>query len=379
MIEPDTRVRAGPVADRVGTAGQWTRATTTLLAVITSILAVQFFRDTYPVTMPLAAAVFLAMLVYPLQSWLVRRLPRRIRWMGTVVALLVILAALAAFAGAFALAATLVAERVPQYADRLQTLWGRVSSWATSHGIPFGSPGPPGVGGPVADRVVDWLTRGVRSLWAGTALLVLVLFFVLLMLLEVPRWTQKVRAGFGGGRAATVVDTVTVTARQVRRYLLLCTVLGLITAALEGLWLWAAGVDLPFVWALLFFVLNYIPTLGSVMAAVPPALVALATLGIGRAVLAAAGMFVIEQVMGNFVDPRWVGRRLSISPLVVLAAVVFWGWVWGVPGALLAVPMTATLVVAFAHAAPLHPVALLLSRSTDGQDLHDQTHSGAEG
>lgn len=83
--------------------------------------------------------------------------------------------------------------------------------------------------------------------------------------------------------------------------------------------------------------------------------------------------------MGNFVDPRWVGRRLSLSPLVVLAAVVFWGWVWGVAGALLAVPMTAAVVVACAHVPSLAPLALLLSRTSSIEQMTRRTHSDGEG
>jgi AI-2 transport protein TqsA len=214
----------------------------------------------------------------------------------------------------------------------------------------------------------------VRSTGAAVGGLILILFFVLLMLLEARRWREKIRAALKGSRAAATLDTAATVSEQVRKYLLAQTMVGAITAVLEGLWLWTIGVELAIVWGILFFFLNYIPTLGSILAGLPPALLAVLTLGPAHAMVAIAGIFVIEQIMGNFVDPRLVGRKLSISPLVLLVAVVFWGWVWGVPGALLAVPLTATIVVAFAHVPALRPIALLLSRSASEEELLRQTH-----
>ena len=355
-----------------GTAPAGRRTLTVLLAVVAVVLVVRFLKDTHSVTMPLAAAAFVAMLVHPVQGWVAARLPAKHRWAGTAVAMLVVLAVLALFAGAIGLAVAMAADRAPQYAVRVQQAWQDFAGWASARGLPVRQMGGGGGG---LDQAVQWLTRGVRSTTNSLALLVLVLFFVLLMLSELPRWGEKVRAGLAAGRAGAVLDTAAVTARRMRSYLLVRTAVGAITAAAEGLWLWLAGVDLALVWALLFFFLNYVPTVGSVVAAVPPALVALVTLGPGRAALAVGGIVVIEQVMGNFVDPKLVGRRLSLSPLVVMVAVVFWGWVWGVAGALLAVPMTATLVIAMAHSDRLRPIALLLSRSADERELQERTHA----
>ena len=106
------------------------------------------------------------------------------------------------------------------------------------------------------------------------------------------------------------------------------------------------------VWALLTFALNYIPNLGSIVAVMPPSLMALVQHGPIRGLITLGGLAVIEQVIGNYVDPRMQGRRLQVSPVVVLVALVFWTWMWGVPVALLAVPMTVTLLAAAAHFGP---------------------------
>lgn len=348
---------------------------TVLLAVIAVIAVVWFLRISFAVSMPVAAAIYLAMLVAPVQRWIDRRVPGWLRWLGAVAGVLLIIFALIAFLGAIGLAGTLASEKLPQYGEQLRQSWERLTSWAGGHGVSLRGFATDGW----RERLGDWLTRGVRSATAIVSGVVLILFLVLLILLEACRWQDKVRASLRQGRAAATLDTVLTVASKVRHYLLARTMLGAVTAVLEGVWLWVIGVELALVWAMLFFFLNYIPTLGSILAAIPPALVALLTLGPGRALAAIAGMFVIEQVMGNYVDPRFVGRQLSLSPLVVLIAVVFWGWIWGVAGALLAVPMTATLVVACAHVDALRPLALMLSGTNSEQELMERTSDRGSG
>ena len=348
---------------------------TALLALVATILVVHFLRAAYAVTVPVAAAAFVAMVVHPVYAWLRTHLPEKLRWTAGILVLLLVLSVVLLFAGAVGLAIGMAAEKAPEYAGKIQDLYGRLAGWASARGVNLEQLAS---GGP-RERLNRWLTLGAQTTGSLLSGLVLVLFFVLLMLLEASRWREKVRSSLSGGPARATLDTVGTVSDKVRGYLLARTVLGSITAVLEGLWLWAAGVELALVWAMLFFLLNFIPTIGSVIAAIPPSLAALVTLGPGRALLAIGGMFVIEQVMGNFVDPKVVGQRLSLSPLVVLIAVVFWGWVWGVAGALLAAPMTAALVVALAHAPGLRSIALLLSSAGSEEELVRQTHRADPG
>ncbi len=171
-----------------------------------------------------------------------------------------------------------------------------------------------------------------------------------------------------------IFDSLGAIAALLRRYILARAVLGLATALLYVGCLWAFGIDLLIVWGLLAFLLNFIPTFGSFVAGGLAVLYAFVQVDVGTALLVAAGIFVIEQVMGNFVDPRVEGRQVSLSPLVVLLAHLGWGWLWGVAGAILAAPMTIALVVVFAHVDALRPVALLLSNERDMAGLDRATH-----
>lgn len=348
----------------------WPTFLSVLVAIIALIAITWLLRQTYAVTMPIAAAIIITMLVHLLHDWLRQRLSARLRWSATPLTLVAILLALLVSVGAIAWAVSLLASKVPQYAEQLQQSWMQLASWAKARGVPLNEL----AAGSLRNRAMNWLTQGVYFFWSALAGLVLVLFFVLLMLLEVRRWQEKVNTALKDSWAAATLDTVATVSHQLRQYLFVRTMMGLATAVLEGLWLWLVGVDLALVWAMVFFFLNYIPTIGSAVAAIPPTLIALVTLGPGWALVAIAGIFVIEQVMGNFVDPRWVGHKLSISPLVVLIAILFWGWVWGIVGAILAVPMTAILIIAAAHVPSLRSIALLLSRTSSEDELVTHTH-----
>ena len=135
-------------------------------------------------------------------------------------------------------------------------------------------------------------------------------------------------------------------AENVNRYIAIKTSVSAVTGIVVTLFLWALGVDFPILWGLLAFLLNYVPTIGSIIAAVPPVILALVQLGFGSAGAVAAGFFAINIVMGNAIEPRFMGRGLGLSTLVVFMSLVVWGWVLGPVGMLLSVPLTMTAKIA---------------------------------
>ena len=147
---------------------------------------------------------------------------------------------------------------------------------------------------------------------------------------------------------------------EMRRYLVIKTLISLITGTFITLWLWILGVDFALLWGFCAFVLNYIPNLGSIIAAVPTTLLAVLQLGFGYALLVALGYLVVNVALGNFVEPLWMGRRLGLSALVVLLSLVFWGWVWGPVGMLLSVPLTMVVKIMLENSEDLKWVAVLL-------------------
>jgi AI-2 transport protein TqsA len=202
---------------------------------------------------------------------------------------------------------------------------------------------------------------------------VLILFLTLLILGESGDWRRKMRSALPWPEAWRLRESSEVIAQKARAYVLSQAGLGLVSALLYAAWLGWWGIGLLLVWPLLIFVLNFIPTIGSLIGGTLPVAYALLTRDLQTAVLVGLGIVVIENVMGNLVGPRVQGRNLALSPLVVLLALVFWGWAWGIAGALLAVPVTVALVVLGAHVPSLRPWALMLSNRTEWAGLDEAT------
>lgn len=352
-----------------------------LVAVLTAMFATYALKLTYSVTMPLALAFFLAVLVHPVQHWLALRLPRWLSGLGLVVAVVVVVAALSVVVGAIWLAGELMAPKLPQYIDQLKQQWQSLKGWASQLGVPA-APAPGAGAGEAAEgqeagpdifsNVLQTLQTFAASVLSLMSLLALALFFMVLMLSDLGRWRRKLEAALPGGGGRDAIEVVEIVARKVRKFLLVRSLVGIVTGTIAGLWLWFMNVDLALVWGLLFFVLNYIPNIGSIIAGIPPILIAFMTLDLTLALIATAGLMLNEQIMGNFVDPKLQGRNLDLAPLVVLVAVIFWTWVWGVVGALLAVPLTVTGIIACTKVAALRPLALLLSGSSSLEEMEEK-------
>ena len=153
----------------------------------------------------------------------------------------------------------------------------------------------------------------------------------------------------------------------------------LVTGLLAGTWLYILGVDHFLLWGVLAFLFNYIPNIGSIIAAVPAVLMALVQYGGGEAGLVALGFVVINTVMGNVVEPRFMGRGLGLSTLVVFLSLIFWGWLLGSVGMLLSVPLTMIVKIALESREESRWLAILLS--SDGEAVLDEANgqSASEG
>ncbi len=132
------------------------------------------------------------------------------------------------------------------------------------------------------------------------------------------------------------------------------------TGLLVGLWTAILGLDFAVVWGLLAFLLNYIPSIGSIVAAIPAVLLGLIQGGLGYAILIAVGYVVTNIGIGNFVEPWLMGRTLGLSTLVVFLSLVFWGWMWGSIGMLLSVPLTMIIKILFENTDDLQWIAIML-------------------
>lgn len=205
------------------------------------------------------------------------------------------------------------------------------------------------------------LTSGVGSFVNFMTNLFLILLFMLFILAGSGDLGNKVREAFPPQQAARIGKVIENIGARVRQYLMTKTLVSAGTGILVFLILWATGVDFPLVWAFLTFLLNFIPNIGSIFAVLFP--VALAFLQFdegGRPLLVLILLGTVQMVMGNILEPKLMAFRLNLSPLFILVSLIFWGWLWGVWGMILAVPVMATVKIVFENVGPLQPIAVLM-------------------
>ena len=193
------------------------------------------------------------------------------------------------------------------------------------------------------ERIWDLGTGVLGQLFGFFGASVIFLILTVFMLAEAERFGRRLEA-ISQAKGPNIARMMSAT-RDIQRYLAIKTVVSLATGFLAGLLCWAAGLDFYILWGIVAFALNFIPVIGSLVAGVPPVVLALLAAGVPNALLVAGGYLLINNFLGNFLEPILVGRRFGISTLVVVISVMFWGWVWGPLGMLLAVPLTMVLKV----------------------------------
>ncbi len=288
-------------------------------------------------------------------------MPRWLRWIAVPLTMLSVVAVVAIAISLLSMSIEPVISRGPDYAQRFQDWLDGALGWASAHGIQLPQAGE--LGGSSLSAVAKTLPTGLNLLGGMAGIAVLIFFFALLMLVEASAWERKAETAFG--HSDETREAVANIGHKVRWYLLVRSFSGALSGTLVATWLWLIGVDFVLLWGLMFYLLNYVPTVGSIVAGVLAVLVAFLQLGPLWALIAAGGIIAIDQAIGNVLDPRLQGRALDISPLVVLLSVIFWGWIWGVAGMILAVPLTATVITLCELVPALQPAAILMSGAPD--------------
>jgi predicted PurR-regulated permease PerM len=147
---------------------------------------------------------------------------------------------------------------------------------------------------------------------------------------------------------------------EIQRYLAIKTLVSLGTGFLIGFGMWLSGVGYFLLWGLIAFLFNYVPNVGSILAAVPPVILSLLDAGFGKALLVGLIYLAVNLTLGNFIEPHLMGRQFGISTLVVVLSLIFWGWLWGPVGMLLSVPLTMIVKIMLENTEDLRWVARLI-------------------
>jgi predicted PurR-regulated permease PerM len=307
------------------------------------------------ILIPFLLAVFIATLCSPLLTWLRRRrVPNGLAVLLIVLGLLVASLLLMTFLGR---SLTSLAQQLPAQQERLAELTTRVVDWLNSHGLDIDR-GNVLLTDYFSPRFfMSLVSYGLSILRVLITNLFLILLFVLFILLEASGLPRKLQAAFDDPETMNHFKTVT---DNVNRYMGLKTLISLATGLFIWLLLTLIGVQFAGTWAILAFFLNFIPSIGSIIAAVPAIVWALVQMGFSSALLTLLAYLVVNIVIGNFLDPRLIGRRVGLSTLVVFISMFFWGWVLGPVGMLLSVPLTMILKIALASSDDTRWLAVLL-------------------
>lgn len=330
-----------------------------LLMLASGVVVVWGLQFAAPILLPFALAMFLAILSLPMVLWLVRK-----RWPRPLAILVAVMVVMGVFGLLILMAVQSLPElqtQMPRYRSALEELWGRLLGALDDF---FNLPITELVGteflAPQSffDIAQYTLTR-TTILVSQTFLVLLIMVFVLA---EATVFPAKLRALTDGSpRGEERMEKVVV---EVQSYLGIKTVISLLTGLLLGGFCWTMDLDFPILLGLVAFTLNYIPTVGSIIAAVPAVLLSLILNegSVAPALGVASGYVVVNTIFGNIIEPNLMGRRLGLSPLVVVLSLLFWNFVWGPLGALLSVPLTMIVKIWLENTPDLRWIAVLLDK-----------------
>lgn len=374
------------------------------------VVLVGGLRAASAIIAPFLIALFVAILSLPVLFWLRRRVPVLVAVLGTILMDMAVLVAAGYLVGN---TANQLASDMDAYQDSLVALVDDGVGWLEDRGLELeGWRSPPpasaaagdaagaeaaspeaadsggagdagagtassrtaaaGAGGVGAEQnaqasgflsrfdpslLIDFANLTVRFTASAVSSLLVVFLILVFMLFEAATFRRKARTLLASDAARERFSRM---AHEIQRYIGIKTAVSAATGLLIGVWVGVLGVDFAIFWGLVAFVLNFIPNLGSIIAAVPTTLLATVQIGVGRALLVALGYLVVNMVIGNFIEPHLMGRRLGLSTLVVVLSLVFWGWVWGPIGMLLSVPLTMVVKIMLENTEEFRWVAVLL-------------------
>ncbi len=334
-----------------------------LLFILACIVVVVYgLKFAAPILLPSSFALFLAVLALPVMLALRRRgVPGVLSIVITVGLIMAVFGLILTLAGQ---SLSDLQTQLPRYATRLQNLQ---DSWITSlqkhTGLPVGSYLTLDLVNPAA--VVDLAGRAVGRIAQFVSMTFLVFLIMSFMLGEAMVFPDKLRFILGDDPADRMRMAKVV--REVQTYLGIKTVISLATGLILGAWAYVMELDFPVLLGLVAFVLNYVPTVGSIIAAVPAILLSLILHGtLAHVLVVTAGYVVVNTIFGNILEPNLMGRRLGLSTLVVVLSLVFWGWAWGPLGALLSVPLTVVVKIWLENTRDLRWLAVLLDKAPAG-------------
>jgi AI-2 transport protein TqsA len=333
------------------------RTTRTLLFFCATILVFGGLYLSQPIIAPVAFALFVIAIVWPIQQALQARIPKLLALAVTILGVMVAISVLGYL---LIWGFSKVVRWLTLNAERMQVLYANAMDWLDGHGVS------------VSDMVsqsysnTNWLLPAVKGLGGGgyrlVSFVVIAFAFTVLGLLEVDVARKNIERLQNAAARQTLLVAGADIAAKLQKYMLVRTVMSILTGIVVWSFALLAGIELATAWGVIAFVLNYIPFIGPLIATVFPTLFALVQFESWQLAIAVfACLNLIQFMIGSYLEPRMAGAALSISPFIVLFAVFFWSFLWGVAGAFIGVPIVIALLAVCDEHQSTRWIALLLS------------------
>jgi len=293
-----------------------------------------------PVINVILLAVLLAMSMMPIVLWLMKRgVPKAVSLLVTIFILIFILGLIVSI---LSVAVIGIADKIPQYEQQLHSLKLNTIQFLSNFGIDITNILEHEIYQPenLMALGIDFLS-GLISTFSNFTVIFLLVIFLLIdtadLRYKIHRGEKKVNTGLQ--KFAELAD-------EVRKYVSISALTGLFGALLNLILLLILGVDFPFMWAFLSFLFSFIPSIGVILSIIPPALLALAESGITEAIIVVIGFIIIHLIIENVIKPKFMGEKLELSLFVIFVSLIIWHWILGMMGAILAIPLTISVMKA---------------------------------
>ena len=329
-----------------------------LLILASMIIVLAGIKVASAIVVPFLLSLFIAMACSPVITWANQyKIPRSIAVVLVIVLIVVFGFVLAGLVGQ---SMNEFSQNLPKYRSQMVNEFAWLIGRLDSFNIKLDK-----------QQILSYLDPGMAMNMASNLLsslggvltnFLLILLIVVFMLFEAESIPKKIHIALDDPDMK--MQQIDKFLQSVKNYLAIKTLVSLGTGLIIGAWLYFLGLDHFLLWAMLAFLLNYIPNIGSIIAAVPAVMLAFVQLGSGAAGLVGLGYIVTNTVMGNVVEPRYMGRGLGLSTLVVFLSLIFWGWLLGTVGMLLSVPLTMVVKIALESNKDTMWIALLLASET---------------
>jgi AI-2 transport protein TqsA len=346
------------------------KAAAYFLGFISFVLFVYILIALSEILVPVTIAVFLTYLLHPLMAYLkAKGLPK---WLSLVIILIVV-------AGVGYLTTLLLVSAASDLPDKLRVYSANISAFFSEILKPFDL---------TLREFASWFKIDLQRLNISTLFeklfqagviqnlfnslssmlgdfFISLVFWVFMMLGKV-KFEERLAYAFSD-KGSMVQDNLNNINTQLQSYLIIKTILSFIVGIVTTVVLLIYGVDFAILWGILTFVFNFIPNIGALIATLGPLIIALLQYGLGITVISLAViLFLVHNIVGNLIEPHYLGRHMDLSPVFVLFSLIFWGWIWGVAGMFLAVPIAAAMKILFSNIEPLKPIAILLGSKAGG-------------